>query len=110
MFKVAFDRNTGDFIYAPNRHSSSNLILIDNYEFDDTLEFMEKRQYQSSLRFVFKSISNGRKYSFGIQYLIEALCKGRVEPLGTSFTITGRFTFEQRGAYTVIRTLNDATN
>jgi len=80
-----------------NPYIHNNVTWIDPYEFEDTLEFVSIARGRSAVNFVFKSITDGRKYYFGPAGFVSACKITKVTGIIGGFTITGRFGFVKRG-------------
>jgi hypothetical protein len=81
----------------PEGQDQSNLKWIEPYEFEDTLEFITIARGRSALNFIFKSVTNGRRYHFGSSGFITACKLCKVVGIAGGFTVAGRFGFVKRG-------------
>lgn len=87
-YQIPFDEN-GDLINYPE--SFMNPVFKDNFEFGDTLEYVDYSRGRSAAYFNFVSLNTNRKYTMfmtDFNDIVHLLEKGR---------ITGTFTFQKRG-------------
>lgn len=83
--------------YAPWNAKTSVYTLVDNFEFDDTLEFQGFSYANTGSKFVFKSLETGKKYPM---FPVEA---EKSVPLMTKGILKGRFTFVKKQYFFGIR-------
>ena len=108
-YKVSFDEN-GNHITWDSSMNWKISKQVDNYEFEDTLEYIGYEKGRSALNIKWKSRQNNKTYYSGITMLNNILigdtkCVLRTRILNDKqpFTIVGKFTFQKQGTSVLLK-------
>ena len=108
-YKVSFDKDGNHFKYDNAQHWKVDK-QVDNYEFEDVLQYFEYERGRSALNIKWKSANDGRIYYSGMTMLNDILMgntkcvtKNRIFTDNQPFTIIGRFTFQKQGTSVLLK-------
>lgn len=101
---------SGNLVWKPSRHHPSNISWYDNFQFTDTLEFLNFKIERGTGCAYFRSVSSNSCYNMSL-HDFDAVIKRN---LFYNNVITGDFTFVKRGTsyfmVPIFRNSNALTN
>jgi hypothetical protein len=101
-WKIAVDKDGNHYHYDdPWRLRNGDISMVEPFEFEDRLYYLDYEKGRSRVTIRFKSLSNDRTYDTTLgEYLTNILPNGEIE--NGVFSIKGRFGFKKQGTSTAI--------